>query len=234
MSMKKAIIKGIVEEVFQKAKTECSKHSKNALSNHIAESTSISAKTIERLFNKYIEKKGVVGEQNEHTINDLCKYLNFDSYADYVKQNPKNKISVDLNDGRTKKNWKVLAAVSLVLIVGLFLGLSEKSKEPKCMVWRIDHYDKTDCSTSYMENIIPLDEVRLQTFKKVKVNISCNFFDETTGNPIKWYYKSGNNIEFYTGPGLHPVNGKTLKAITEHIVDKYVPIHTYDESSFAE
>jgi len=85
-----------------------------------------------------------------------------------------------------------------------------------------------------MENILPLDEVRLQTFKKVKVNISCNFFDETTGNPIKWYYKSGTNIEFYTGPGLHPVNGKTLKAITEHIVDKYVPIHTYDESSFAE
>lgn len=224
--MKEAIIKEIVEKVFEKAKTECPKHSRYALSNHIAEFTSISAKTIERLYDKYLEKKGNVGDQNEYTINDLCKYLGYDSYADYVKQK-----------GKTKtygKNWKVIAAISLIIVVGLILGLSEKSKEPKCMVWRIDHYEKTDCTTSYTENIIPLDEVRLQTFKKVKVNITCTFFDETTGEPTKWYFKSGNTIEFYTGPGLHPVNGKTLKAITEHIIDKYVPIHTYEESSFAE
>ncbi|MEP2059790.1 MAG: hypothetical protein ABJJ05_18425 [Maribacter litoralis] len=232
--MKEAIIKEIVEKVFEKAKTECPKHSRYALSNHIAEFTSISAKTIERLYDKYLEKRGSIGDQNEYTINDLCKYLGYNSYADYVKQNRKGKISINVNNGEEKKNWKVLAAVSLVLVVGLILGLSEKSKEPKCMVWRIDHYEKTDCSTSYMENIIPLDEVRLQTFKKVKVNISCNFFDETTGKPMKWYYKSGNTIEFYTAPGLHPVNGKTLKAITEHIIDKYVPIHTYEASSFTQ
>ena len=232
--MKEAILKEIVEKVFQKAKTECPKHSRYALSNHIAEFTSISAKTIERLHDKYLEKRGGIGDQNEYTINDLCKYLGFNSYADYVKQNRKGKIRVNENYGGEKKNWKVLAAVSLVLVFGLILGLSEKSKEPKCMVWRIDHYEKTDCSTSYMENIIPLDEVRLQAFKKVKVNISCNFFDETTGKPMKWYYKSGNKIEFYTAPGLHPVNGKTLKAITEHIVEKYVPVHTYEASSFTE
>ena len=232
--MKEAIIKEIVKKVFHKAKTECPKHSRYALSNHIAESTTVSSKTIERLYNKYLEEKGRGGEQNEHTINDLCKYLGFESYADYVKQNSNRKTSIDVNNGEKKKNWKVLAAVSIITVVALILGLSEKSKEPKCMVWRIDHFEKTDCFASNSENIIPLDEVRLKNFRKVKVNISCTFFDATTGKPLKWYYKSGNKIEFYNAPGLHPINGKTLKAITEHIVEKYVPIHTYEESSFAE
>ncbi|WP_282111462.1 hypothetical protein [Maribacter stanieri] len=234
MNMKEAIIKEIVEKVFQKAKNECPKHSRYALSNHIAETTSISAKTIERLYNKYIEKKGVVGEQNEHTINDLCKYLNFDTYADYVKQNKKDKISVDLNDGRIKKYWKMLAAVSLVLVVGLFLGLNEKSKITACMVWKVDHYEKADCAVSYKEKIVPLDEVRLNTFKKVEVDLTTDFFDETTQKPLIWYHKSGNKIEYFTAPGLHPLNGKTLKAITEHMVKEYVPVHTYEASSFTE
>ena len=232
--MKEEIIKEIVEKVFQKAKTECPKHSRYALSNHIAESTTVSSKTIERLYNKYLEEKGSGGEQNEHTINDLCKYLGFESYADYVKQNSNRKISIDVKNGEKKKNWKVLAAVSLIIVVALILGLSEKSKDPKCMVWRINHFEKADCFASNSENIIPLDEVRLKNFRKVIVNISCNFFDETTGKPLKWYYLSGNKIEFYTAPGLHPVNGKTLKAITEHIVDKYVPVHTYEASSFTQ
>lgn len=234
MSMKEAIIKGIVEEVFQKAKTECSKHSKNALSNHIAESTSISAKTIERLYNKYLEKKGIVGEQNEHTINDLCKYLNFDSYGDYVKQNPKGKISTDINIVGAKKNWKVIAAISLIVVVGLILGLSEKSKITACMVWKVDHYEKADCAVSYKESIVPLDEVILENFRKVEVDLTTEFFDETTQKPLIWYYKSGNRIEYFTAPGLHPVNGKTLKAITEYMANKSVPVHTYEASSFAE
>ncbi|MGO4921385.1 hypothetical protein [Maribacter spongiicola] len=232
--MKGAIIKEIVEKVFDKAKNECPKHSRYALSNHIAESTSISAKTIERLYDKYLEKRGSIGDQNEHTINDLCKYLGFNSYADYVKQNRKGKISVNVNNGEKKKNLKVLAAVSLVLIIGLILGLTEKNKKTLCMVWKVDRYEKVDCEVSYEESIVPLDEVILENFRKVKVDLTTEFFDEMTRKPLIWYYKSGNKIEYFTAPGLHPVNGKTLKAITEYMVTKSVPVHTYEASSFTE
>ena len=232
--MNEAIIKEIVEKVFQKAKTECPKHSRYALSNYIAESTTVSSKTIERLYSKYLEEKDGGGEQNEHTINDLCKYLSFESYADYVKQNRKGKISVNVNNGGDKKNWKVLAAVSLILIIGLILGLSEKNKETLCMVWKVDHYEKADCEVSYKESIVPLDEVILENFRKVEVDLTTEFFDETTRKPLIWYYKSGNKIEYFTAPGLHPVNGKTLKAITEYMANKTVPVHTYEASSFDE
>ncbi|WP_036156509.1 hypothetical protein [Maribacter forsetii] len=224
--MKEAIIKEIVEKVFQNAERECSKDSKHALSNLIAESISLSPRTIERLYDKYLEGKESIGIQNEHTINELCKYLNYDSYAAYVKQNNKTKTDV--------KKLKVFAVVSLIVVVGLILGLSEKNKETLCMTWKGDHFEKVACSVNYKEKVVPLDEVRLHNLKKIDVDLTTDFFDETTRQPLIWYYKSGNKIEFYTAPGLHPVNGKTLKAITEHIVDKYVPVHTYEASSFTE
>jgi hypothetical protein len=230
--MNEAIIKEIVEKVFQKAKEECPKHSKYALSNYIAESTSISSRTLERLHDKYLNNKDVVGEQNEYTINDLCKFLNFDSYAAYVKQERKGKISSDIVRGGGKKNWKVVAVVSIIIVVGLMLGLSEKNKETLCMVWKADHFEKIECSVNYKENVVPLDEVRLQNFKKVKVDLTTEFFDEATNKPLIWYSKTDKTIEYFSAPGLHPVNGKTLKAITEYMANKIVPTHTYDENSF--
>jgi len=230
--MKEATIKNIVEEVFRKAERECSKDSKHALSNLIAESISLSPKTIERLYDKYLGGKEGIGAQNEHTINELCKYLNFDSYAAYVKQNGKTKIGADVITGGGKKNWRVIALVSLIVVVGLILGLSEKNKETKCMTWKANHFEKVACSVSYKDNVVPLDEVRLQNLKKVDVDLTTDFFDETTGKPLIWYYKSGNTIEYYTAPGLHPVNGKTLKAITEYMANKIVAVYTCDSSSF--
>ena len=234
MSMKEAIIKEIVEKVFQKAKAECPKHSKYALSNYIADSTSLSSRTLERLYDKYLENKDVVGEQYEHTINDLCQYLNFESYADYVKQRGSANENTDKEVQKRKKNWKVVVLICFVVVVGLILGLSNKNMEPKCMAWKIDHYEKVDCSASYKEKVVLLDEVRLRNLKKVEVDLTTEFFDEATQEPLIWYYKSGREIEFFTSPGLHPVNGKTLKALTPYMVKEYVPLHTYKASSFTE
>ncbi|WP_282050232.1 hypothetical protein [Maribacter aquivivus] len=232
--MNEVIINEIVQKVFAKAKTECAIHTNNALNNHIDSSTAISYKTAERLCQKYIDKKENIGKQSEHTINVLCQYLGYKSFADYVKQNSKGKISVEVNKVGEKKNWKVIAFISLIVVVGLILGLSEKNKGTSCMVWKVDHFEKVACSVSHKENIVPLDEVRLNTLKKVEVDLTTNFFDETTQKPLIWYYKSGNKIEYYTAPGLHPVNGKTLKAITEYMANKTVPMHIFEESSFAE
>lgn len=232
--MKEVIIKEIVEKVFQKARAECPKHSKYALSNYISESTSISSRTLERLHDKYLKNKDVVGEQLEHTINDLCQYLNFESYADYVRQNGSYKASTNVEGEKGIKKWKVIAAGSLILVVGLILGLSDKIIEPKCMLWKIDHYEKADCSVSYKEKVVPIDEVMLKNFKKVEVDLTTELFDEATQEPLIWYYKSSREIEFFTSPGLHPINGKTLKAMTPYIVKKYVPLHTYKASSFTE
>ena len=226
--MKRVIIKDIVEKVFVKAKVDCAGDTKNALCNHISQSIDISYKTLERLYDKYFEEKGNVGKQSEHTINQLCLYLNFDSYSDYVKQNGK----IIASKGWSKKT-KLALVTSLILIVALIFGLSVNNNVG-CMVWKIDHYEKADCAVSYKEKVVPIDEVRLKNFKKVEVDLTTEFFDEATQEPLIWYYKSGREIEFFTSPGLHPVNGKTLKALTPYMVKEYVPLHTYKASSFSE
>ena len=103
--MKEAIIKEIVEKVFQKAERECSKDSKHALSNLISESISLSPKTIERLYDKYLGGKEGIGAQNGHTINELCKYLNFDSYAAYVNQEMESVCSCKSNSSCRIDSW---------------------------------------------------------------------------------------------------------------------------------
>lgn len=232
--MNEVIINEIVQKVFAKAKTECAIHTNNALNNHIDNSTAISYKTAERLCQKYIDKKENIGKQSEHTINVLCQYLGYESFADYFKQNTNGKISVEVNKVGEKKKWKVIAFISFIVVVGLILGLREKNKETSCMTWKADHFEKVACSVRVKDKVVPLDDVRLQNFKKVDVDLTTEFFDEITQKPLIWYYKSGKQIEYFTAPGLHPVNGKTLKAITEYMANKTVPVHTFDESSFTQ
>ena len=36
-----------------------------------------------------------------------------------------------------------------------------------------------------------------------------------------WYDKTNKKVEFFTHHGVHPENGKTLKAVTKHILKTY-------------
>ncbi len=101
------------------------------------------------------------------------------------------------------------------------------------MVWKKTQYEKVSCEKAYGLKIEPLDEKKLITFKKVDVTIATTFFNASNANPLVWYFKHPNgDLEYFTAPGLHPLNGGTLKAVTPYIIEKYVPIHTYDPDSF--
>jgi hypothetical protein len=101
------------------------------------------------------------------------------------------------------------------------------------MVWKNKHFVKVACTTNYHEKVVPMDPARFANFKEIDVNQTTVFFDEVTGEPLVWYYKPNNGeLEFFNYPGLHPINGATLKAITPYISQKYVPLHKYDPNSF--
>ncbi len=235
--MNEAILEEIVGKVFDKAKAECPVHSRNALCLYVSDCASLSYKTLERLYDKYISKKGRVGKQNEHTINTLCIYLNYASYADYVKKNE----GIKLADGRRRK-WKPVMSTSFVIGICclLFLiykqyGGEEYLKQSECMVWEKDHYEIAPCAPNSAKMVETLDPVRLSNFKKIEVNAATNFFNEETNKPAVWYHKNKNGeIEYYSAPGLHPIHGKTLNEITPYIIDKYVPIHNFKSSSFTD
>ena len=106
----------------------------------------------------------------------------------------------------------------------------------ECMAWAKDHYEKTDCDLQlhpkFGTKVEPYDVSRSK-MRKIEVNASFYFFSEETGQPLVWYYKTKKGtLEYFNLPGLHPVNGETLRKITEEMIEKHVPTHITKPDSF--
>jgi len=89
------------------------------------------------------------------------------------------------------------------------------------MQWTGDYYEKVDCIQEIKSlDIKPYDEIQ---FGLIKINVSDTTSFFKVGEPCIWYGKSfEGNYDCFTAPGLHPETGKTLKPITQYIVDKYL------------
>ena len=254
-------IKKITEEVFEKARKKSASHKKYALAKEVEAATGLSYRTVERAYDKYIKQRVEGNKPTANTIEEFCTYLGYSDYAEFVEQNKlqklvnqlpqisqegKNEIdgpSVITRTKSKKKKWRygsVITAFALTLIIALYVIAQNRTpelKESKCMTWTGNAYEEISCSekpySKYGTSIEPYDQKRIKNFKRVEVDMATTFFAEKTDKPLIWYYKTeGGTIEYYTAPGLHPLNGKTLKAITEYIIMKYVPIHQNKKSSF--
>lgn len=235
----------IIRLAFEKAKRNSISEAKSALAKLIAEEISenhaqIASKTIERAFDKYILGDGSKGEPNPETIELLCKYSGYENYGDFIGSKPQPTTSGTKVDAIGKNRVALMWSVGVVLlgmlsVWGIKSWIGDQNSTQSCMVWRQTKYEKVKCNQVIGLNVEPLDEVKLNTFKKIEVTMATEFFDEETERPLIWYHKNkSGEIEYYSAPGLHPVNGKTLDEITPYIIQKYVPVHVYRPSSFAE
>lgn len=238
-------IENLVQEVFKKAKLETVSKTRFALARHIAEKTNLSSKTLERAYDRYVKKTNPNYKLQEDTIDLLCNYLGFENFTDYAKQAiipPGTSGTREPNPSAIKSAkpfWKVLAGILAIAVI-LFVWSVKRGNTPgqeNCMTWADSLYIPISCDTGPLSNygtpIVPLDPVKLKSFKKVKVTMATRFFSEQTNQPLIWYFKDRNGeMEYYTAPGLHPVNGRTLKAITEHMINEHVQLHIYREESF--
>ncbi|MDM1295352.1 hypothetical protein HX021_13775 [Sphingobacterium sp. N143] len=107
------------------------------------------------------------------------------------------------------------------LIVTIFITIHFLTPED-CMCWNGEKYIQVDCQDKTQAyQVIGLDQDRLEYFRKITQPDSLGVKD--IGNI--WYSKIDNEVEFFTGPGYHPVQpNKSLKAVTRHIWDTYVRI----------
>lgn len=248
--MDEKTIAQIVEKVFEKAKKEHASHSRYALSNHISDKTNLSSKTLERAYDRYIDKKSKHGAPNAESIDLLCTYLGYNDYEDWAKGNhfKKKKVAkkkvVQNGDGKEKR---LVITISIAISIGLLFFIAQRwngiadfnknyVKEAQCMTWADSIYVKVYCNEAPLSNygtkVEPLNEERLVNMKQVAVHAAFKFFSED-GKPLIWYYKNKEGeIEYFTAPGLHPENGKTLRKITPHIIQTYIPVHSNNKDSF--
>lgn len=92
--------------------------------------------------------------------------------------------------------------------------------EKECMYWKSDHYVSVYCDQDIIgSQVIALDEELLATFRKITNTDTLNV-NNALGKV--WYDKSNNELDFFTNYGIHPENGKTLRPVTKHIIEKYI------------
>lgn len=124
-------------------------------------------------------------------------------------------------DTSNVKSWYIFIGVLVMSLIGYVFYNSEVmgSSFGDCIVWNIDHYERTYCSGDDLEN--RFDKGILKNFKKIEVCEDFIFFEN--GNPIVHYLKFNNEIEYFTSSGEHPIyDGKYLKPITRDIINAHV------------
>ncbi len=195
-------------------------------------------------------------------IKCLCRYLGFKDYADFINQKEgsgnieleeeeEESSEIDKKEkDKKKRRWIITISISVVFAI-IFVNtpvvkdLIFKSSKPiikteGCMTWADSLYVAVSCDeaplSKYGTDVKPLDQMEMKNMKKVEVDAAYEFFFEgDTEKPLIWYYKTKEGeIEYFTAPGLHPVNDKTLRKITKGIIEKYVPIHKNREDSFVQ
>lgn len=127
-----------------------------------------------------------------------------------------------------KKKRGVLLGISagiLALSASVFHNV-KNTTEKNCMIWNIDHYESVDCDNIKQgftySILVPSDEKLLNNFRKIEVDSTTLFFDGKN-QPLIWYGKNANKqYEYFTHYGIHPETGKTLKPITNFIINKHI------------
>lgn len=120
---------------------------------------------------------------------------------------------------KNKVRGMLLTIVIFLFLVTMVIYFAFFKKE--CMRWTGDYYEKEYCiHDSNNLDIVPYEEIQFR-IKKIIVSDTTTFFK--LGKPCVWYSRSyEGNYECFTAPGLHPETGKTLKPITQYIIDKHL------------
>lgn len=238
--MDEKIIRGIVIKVFEEAKKTSASHTKYALSKKISSELGLSSKTLERAYDRYINRKESIHPLQGESIKRLCTYLGYEDYGDYVTKNLKREESDEgIKFPHIEERQKSWLKISVVIVLGsilLIIGVADLFKKPEvaddeknCMTWADSHYLEISCDigpfSTYGTKVEPLRPMLLKNMKRIEVGRAYKFFSKDD-KPLIWYYKTYNKeIEYYTAPGLHPINGETLKKITPYMIQTYGPLH---------
>ena len=166
-------------------------------------------------------------------VKALVEYLEFSSYQDFEKSLKKN----DKIDGEkilepysnSSKSWFLIYGKHIVLsFLGLilisFIVMFVLNEKQRWMIWKSDHYEEINFSAALLKRgrLKLYDSENVEHFRKIKVNCDFVFFNPD-GSEKFWYGKNSlGELEIFSSLELHPETGKTLKPITEYMIEKYI------------
>lgn len=164
-------------------------------------------------------------------LDGLSRYLGYVDYADYLLDNSRESqvaSEKELKSGnaasvkpflKRNKTTFVIVIVAILIVSGISIF-----SHPKWMEWNGTHYIETSFDADKLKAGIlkPFKQDRINDFERIEPTCETQFFNEDKSVRI-WYGKNNaGEWEFFSSYGLHPRTGKTLKPITQYIVDKYI------------
>ena len=120
-----------------------------------------------------------------------------------------------------KNNLSKPEPIQFVNVPKQILAIPEEKnleRKKECMYWNGEIYVEVFCG----EKIEGAEVLGLNEEAKLmrKITRPDTITEENSLGKV-WYDKSNNHVEFFTHYGKHPENGKTLKELTSHILEKY-------------
>lgn len=167
----------------------------------------------------YSDPKSDINLRKE-VLDALSKYLDYDNYYEFTKKH--EEASSEKNAFTFLKKHRVIILVVLLLISSMLIY--NYTTRQRWMVWQNDHYVEVDFDVKkYNVNQLKIyKEERILYFKKIEPTCDYSFFNEN-GSVLIWYGKNKDKeLEYFTALGLHPETSKTLKPITQYMINKYI------------
>lgn len=215
--MKKKVILAAFEKAKEETGSSILTHQAQYISGYLTEDCGYSFG--ERRLRQYFIncKKGDEIEINQKVLQHLCNFLDFNDFNDF-KSNFTDKPFPKKN--YSKKRIKTIA-IPIIILVLSYVGYDMTKKD--CMIWvENSHYEKVRCEDKIKEGAVLYNEVVFEKFKRIDPNCDYAFFN-SEGQENLWYLKRKNgDIEYFTYYGFHPIANKTLKPITQYIINKYI------------
>lgn len=218
----------LLEEAFKKAENAIGSDRVTHLSKHLSDFIVEDSKEPygERIlrdnYNKIINTSDEKIYLREHAAESLSHYLGFANFSDFIKNGSTEVVPNNTKSKSFIKKNKFVLIIGFVLISGVIIYNSVTKQ--RWMVWQEDQYVEVNFDTEkYKVNQLKIyQEERIQFFKKIIPPCEYTFFNQN-GSVKIWYGKNKDKeLDYFTTLGLHPETGKTLKPITQYMIDKYI------------
>lgn len=221
--------RNLLSQAFKKARKDLGSDRITHLSKHLSDYIEEKGKGPygERIlrdnYNKILENSEETIYIRDYAADALSEYIGFASFADFIKSNLNTKSALNPKPSGFLKKNKLIILLFLVVILGVFIY--DSATKQRWMVWHEDHYIEVDFDTKKHDiNQLKLyKEERIKDFKKITALCDKTKFFNADGSVNIWYGKNRNKeLEYFTALGLHPETGKTLKPITQYMIDKHI------------
>ncbi|WP_299100883.1 hypothetical protein [uncultured Winogradskyella sp.] len=158
----------------------------------------------------------------DHAKNSLSHYLGYNDFLEFSHKNQDPNSNDKSVSNKSTAHYKIIIACLVITL--LIVSIYQYTNRQRWMIWEGTRYVEVnfDLKTYEVNKLKIYKQDRIDFFEKIVPKCEDVFFKKN-GDVILWYGKNAEKeIEYFTALGLHPETGKSLKPITQYMIDTHI------------